>query len=105
MRTLSRSDDGGSIELSVGETLDVRLPENATTGYRWTVGQCDGDVLRLDESSASYPSAEAGSAGVAQFAFRAMQPGVTELVLEERRSWEVGRPAARSFTVRVLVRR
>jgi len=33
--TLTEVDDGRTIAAKVGDTIELVLPENATTGYRW----------------------------------------------------------------------
>ena len=37
MQVIGESADGTTIALRVGDVLELRLPENASTGYRWQV--------------------------------------------------------------------
>lgn len=38
---LTRADNNRTAELRVGERLEVRLPENPTTGFSWAVDEND----------------------------------------------------------------
>ena len=40
-------DNGTTVEVHVGETLVLRLPENATTGYRWAIEALNAISLKL----------------------------------------------------------
>jgi predicted secreted protein len=40
--------DSGEVSMSVGDTVTLRLPENATTGYVWSVSSL-GAGLALEE--------------------------------------------------------
>ncbi len=37
MLELNETDADKTIELAAGDAVEIRLPENATTGYRWTL--------------------------------------------------------------------
>ena len=41
MLSLVEKDSGRTIDIRSGETVQITLPENATTGYRWAI-----DALR-----------------------------------------------------------
>ncbi len=103
MRTLSQADSGTSLEVTVGEVLQLALPENATTGYRWEIAECDRDRLEQVGETMSHPTPGIGSGGTATFTFRAICPGTSRLVLEQRRSWE-SMPAAESFKLTIEIR-
>ena len=45
--TLTRADDGRTVDLSPGDTLVLRLAENPTTGYQWALDAGSDDVLAL----------------------------------------------------------
>jgi inhibitor of cysteine peptidase len=102
MASLSLNDDGGSVRLRVGETVAIRLPENASTGYRWSLGDHDGDVVKLVSSEPVYPSGAVGSGGEMVFTFEATHPGKTPIRLVEGRAWEKGSEAKR-FEVEIIV--
>jgi len=88
MREITTADSGKKLNVGVGETLELQLPENPTTGYRWRLHSSGGPVLQLAEQSFA-PSTEAvGASGTRCWIFRAVLAGVTRLELEQRRSWE-----------------
>jgi len=43
---LSAKDNGGQVEVAVGQTLILTLESNPTTGYRWEVVEAQDAVLR-----------------------------------------------------------
>src|SRR5581483_7057383 len=58
MVTAEESASGQSMTLPVGETLELRLPENPTTGYRWSVVENGADVLTpVEEQRGARPTA------------------------------------------------
>jgi len=85
---VTECDDGGELRTKVGDTIEVRLPENAAGGYRWTFDGEDDGPLELTQSSASYPHATVGSAGEAVFVVRVRTSGTTRLRLTYGRPWE-----------------
>jgi len=72
----------------VGYRLEIRLAENATAGYRWTLDSYDAGQLELTEATASYPNAAVGSGGEAIFRFRVVGVGSSTLRLRYWRHWE-----------------
>src|SRR6185295_9956236 len=47
--TLTELDDGRTIEAKVGDTIELVLSENASTGYRWAFDGVDEQVVRAGE--------------------------------------------------------
>jgi len=95
------------VDLRVGETLEISLSENASTGYQWMISaesaQKLDKVLRERESSVEGAGGTPGKPGVRHFNFEALGPGTAELELEYRRSWEAGKAPARRFSLHVRV--
>jgi inhibitor of cysteine peptidase len=104
MPCLSLGDDGATVGIRVGETLSVRLPENATTGYRWVADGIDPRILAVLPGEASYLDEAVGSGGEAIFRARAVAAGECDLELVNRRPWEGEDSGIRSFRVHVTVR-
>nr|WP_277349605.1 protease inhibitor I42 family protein [Planosporangium thailandense] len=90
-------DDGGStVVVSSGDTLEVVLPQNASTGYRWELELADG--LTVVEDRHLPPSPERpGAAGCRLFVLRVHEPGILRARL--RRPWEPVEAVAQSYTV------
>lgn len=84
---------GTSTVAAVGDEILVQLPENATTGYRWSVERVSGS-LEVVSSELALPGAGTGAAPVpgaggqrlVRLAVVAPGLGAAELVLS--RSWE-----------------
>jgi inhibitor of cysteine peptidase len=100
--------NGREVTLHVGQTLEVSLSENASTGYRWTIppelkSKLE-PVLREREGSVDAPEGPPGKPGVRHLYFEAAAAGTVGLELHYRRSWETNTPPARTFKLRVVVR-
>lgn len=99
---LTEDHNGRSISVRVGDTLDVRLPEIPTTGFRWTA-VVESDVLALTEDDfQSGADAGIGGGGLHLWRFAVARGGATNLEFRLARSWESVAPRA-VFRVRVEV--
>lgn len=97
--TLTEPDDGRRIPVHIGDLIEVRLAENATTGYRWVVEYLDSDVLTLDRTDADYPRQAIGSGGEAVFRISVHATGRTMLRLKRWRAWEGETGVTKRFAV------
>ena len=103
MISLSENDDGRTAEARVGETIEVTLSENASTGYRWAVDRLDAGVVR-QLSAESHNAAKAiGAPGTIVFIFKAVKAGTGEIALKYWRSWDGDASVAKRFRVRLSV--
>jgi predicted secreted protein len=92
------SSDGTDVTVARGNTLEVVLPQNAATGYRWEMTPSPGLAIvddRLEPPSSDRP----GAAGRRVFILRVDEPGVLSARL--RRAWEEPEAAAQTYTLRV----
>jgi predicted secreted protein len=95
------------VHLRVGEQESLALPNHGAGGYRWHVavsGEAVTASISYDESGRS-PGRRPPGLGerLGQVLHvRGVRAGEGRLGLEERRSWEQGKPAV-SVTIRVLV--
>lgn len=76
---------GQTIGLGVGDVLQLELPANATTGYRWVLDAVDESIL-VPLGEAEYVPDETdedvvGSGGVSVWRFQALAAGETRLKL------------------------
>jgi len=101
MPSLTEADNGRTVDLRVGETVEVKLPENATAGYRWAIDRLDPGIVAAKESKPDYPSDQVGSAGKAQFAFKAIKAGSGEVLLKYWRHFEGDASVTQRFRVRL----
>jgi inhibitor of cysteine peptidase len=86
--TLTQAAQGSTVDVTVGQSVAVDLPENASTGYRWAVDHIDPALAEAAEGQPRYPASGVGAAGHAVWTFTAKAPGSAEIVLKRWRSWE-----------------
>ncbi|MCC7165668.1 MAG: protease inhibitor I42 family protein [Anaerolineae bacterium] len=90
--TLTASDNGSTVDMAVGDTLQVELPTNPSTGYSWKVASNNASVLvplgaaQFDLKAQTTPMPGAG--GTQTFHFQAVGKGQTPLTLVYVRPWE-----------------
>ena len=99
---LNERDRDHTVEVSVGGVLTVRLQENPTTGYSWSVDAVSGLEQVGDTFEAG--SAAIGAAGVRVLRFRATRPGLHELRLKNWREWEGESSVANRFGAHIIVK-
>lgn len=87
--------------VGVGDTVTVRLPENGSTGYVWTVQSCESGLAVEQDESHPPGLAAPGAAGERVIRVAAREPGSWHLRLRLARSWEQGALAERDITVEV----
>ena len=99
--------DGREVRLQVGDTLEVSLSENASTGHQWNISpelkRKLTPTLREREETVDAPSGPPGSSGLRHLYFDAVAAGTVDLEIQYRRSWEKSKEAARRFKLRVLI--
>ncbi len=79
------------IAAKAGETFTIKLNENPTTGYQWSVSISDESVVALDKDEyvPDDKSGElAGSGGVRVLTFKALEAGTATINMVYERSWE-----------------
>ncbi|HEX9046272.1 MAG TPA: protease inhibitor I42 family protein [Verrucomicrobiae bacterium] len=106
--TVTERDNGRDVQVAVGHVLVVKLPGNATTGYRWTASKTATESILQQLGDSTYapdmaPPGMVGVGGTETFQFEARKAGQETLRLEYVRSWEKGVPPARTFAVNVTV--
>ena len=98
-------DAGKCYEVEPGDLLEVRLPENAGTGYRWSVEEANEDVVVVTSTNVKPPSGSAaiGGSGTRTFSFEAKRQGTARVRIKHWREWEGDRSVTDrlEFTVRV----
>jgi inhibitor of cysteine peptidase len=100
--SLSLRDDGRRVRATVGDFLEIRLPESPTTGYRWQVRTAPPLSLESDNYSSS-PGGGTGGGGERVFRFRVTGPGSARIEAANRRAWESSEPPLAHFGVDVDV--
>ena len=83
--------------------LQITLPENATTGYRWAIDSYDEDLVKALANQPRYPAQAIGSGGEVAFTFEAKKIGSGEIVLKHFRHWEGDASINKRFRVVIRV--
>ncbi len=79
---------GSRITVSAVDRIVVRLPENASTGYQWSIAQL-GEPLEVMSNEFTLPGQIVpGAAGERVVIIQPRGPGHAQLRLELKRSWE-----------------
>ncbi len=102
---LTETDAGSTVEMNVGDMLEVMLEGNPTTGYDWEMASGDAAVLeQLGASTYKADSDLMGAGGQVTLRFKAVAAGQTTLQLVYHRPWETDEPPAQTFEVSVIVK-
>jgi inhibitor of cysteine peptidase len=99
------SDAGRTINLRIGDCLNIVLNGNPTTGYIWEESSRTAPVLKQYKRMEFVPQSKLiGAGGKCTFYYKAVARGTTELKLVYRRPWEKKVPPLRAFAVKVTVK-
>ncbi|MGB2982777.1 MAG: protease inhibitor I42 family protein [Candidatus Bipolaricaulia bacterium] len=91
--TLDEAADGSARSVEVGDTIDIRLTGNASTGYQWIriePESFEGTPLEaIEEGEYKLEDPEVcGGPGVFTSRYRAVAPGTITLGFAYQRPWE-----------------
>jgi inhibitor of cysteine peptidase len=96
---------GTTVVLHVGDTLEIELDGNPTTGYGWEIIPDESGVLTVTSDPTYAADSELiGSGGAYLFSFTADKAGETDVNLVYGRPWEADVAPMTSFTLHVVVR-
>jgi len=107
-KVVTNADKGGDIHLKVGDTLEVRLKSNPTTGFAWYLHKESTPVLKLVHQTATEPTDQSADPSVGRpvfqiFNFEPRRSGDGVLVLHYVRSWDKPSPDEEQFKIHVIV--
>jgi inhibitor of cysteine peptidase len=101
---LDEDSNGREISLRQNQVVEIRLPENPTTGYRWMVISTGDPACSLTSDSYDAPSSTLlGKTGTRTLRFKAAKAGRGKIELVYRRPWEQAAPPARTFIIYIRV--
>jgi len=104
MLVINEASSGQTVELSTGQVMELRLPENPTTGFRWHVTSPGGPACRIIFDTYQSPDrAIPGAGGAHVWRVEAVQPGLCNLTLRYSRSWDTEAASGRGFAVQIRV--
>lgn len=95
-----------TVDVKIGDEVVVRLPENPTTGYVWSIESMDDGLLFIGDSSAAAAAdrdaaTPPGAGGTRAMRLRAVGPTGGQVVLQLCRSGEAEPLDERRITVTV----
>ncbi len=101
MMRVDESGNGTTIEIRVGDSFEVYLPENPTAGFRWRLDESRTPNWVLLGDSFEPGRGAQGKPGAHCWTFRMNSVGAASIRMTYRRAWETEN-AGRIFTLTVL---
>lgn len=106
---LDAANNGTTLETTSGQTINITLDSNITTGYKWNlVTEPDVQVLKLLSSDYVAPGVGnpplVGAGGKEVWKFQTTGRGTTSLKLAYFRPFEKNTPPAKEFSATVVVK-
>ena len=82
--TVDEDDSGDTVALEVGQTLEVSLEENPSTGFAWNVTEPPDEavIAPVEDDFDIYDPYSEGAGGTRAMLFEAVAPGETDMLLE-----------------------
>jgi inhibitor of cysteine peptidase len=103
MLSLTETDNNLKFAIRAGDLIEVTLPENATTGYRWAIDHYDRDIIEAVGSEPRYTSSTIGSGGDVVFTFKANKAGSAEIALKNWRHFQGDASVQKRYRLRIDV--
>ena len=102
MIVVDQSFAGRTLDLPVGQVMELRLAENPTTGYRWDFVTDGAPVCVVVADRFEPPAGPPGSGGAHSWQIKGTAAGECDIAMHYRRSFEPASPA-KSFALHVRV--
>ncbi|MHB9112660.1 MAG: protease inhibitor I42 family protein [Thermoleophilia bacterium] len=104
--TATDSDSITWVRIKPGETVDVTLKSNPTTGYHWEINSYDKQIIEPvgEPDYTADPGSEGltGAGGTETFTFRALAEGETDLKMDYL--GPDGKPSSTTYDLTIKVR-
>lgn len=101
---LSERDSGKTVEINVGDKLEIILEGNPTTGFIWEASSLDSKLLSQGKEVVAASANNIGSGGLEIKKFEAVAPGTSHLSLIYHRPFEPNKLPLRSFTITLVIK-
>ena len=103
-KVITDADKGGVVHLRLGDTLELRLKSNPSTGFMWYVEKESTPLLKLAHQSQTDITEPGEGRPVYQvFRFEPRRGGDGVLRLHYVRSWEKPAPDDEQFDIHVVI--
>ncbi len=96
------SENGSSVSLDVGQTLELSLTGSDISEYQWEITQADDSLLT--QTDESFLNDAAGSGGQQIYVFKATAPGSTTVKAEYINQQDSSEPPPETFSVDVTIK-
>jgi len=107
MQVIRELDAGRTVEIPVGQTMEIRLPENPTTGFRWLMTvHCEPNCAILHEEFHPPARTIPGAGGERTWQVEAVAVGECDFELtyrKHRKPWANSNTSQRNFRVHIRV--
>lgn len=104
-KVITEAEKGNSLQLKLGDILEVHLRSNPTTGYSWSVHPKSTQLLKLlGQSQAQSHQPSVGRPILQVFRFQTVSNGDGTLLLHYIRAWERQTTNEEQFEVQVSIR-
>jgi predicted secreted protein len=101
MHQLDESANGSEVILRKGETIELRLPENRTAGFRWHLQRQGEPICAIEAEDYKPVGTGVGAGGTHSWRIKALAVGTARIELSYARAWEVGKPPAQTFAITI----
>jgi len=106
MLKVDQKSNNTEVVLAVGQELEIALPENPTTGFRWElVSGGEPSCVPVDNDFDPPSPAVPGRGGTRRWHFKAAREGSGRIELVYRRATERDQPPAQTFKIAARVER
>lgn len=103
--TLGLADDGRALDARPGSMIVIELPENPTTGFRWSLrSRVEPALIRKSDTFEHPAEPRPGAGGSRRFEFAASARGEATVLLWNWREWEGEGSVEKRYRVTVTVR-
>jgi inhibitor of cysteine peptidase len=94
--------NGSTLDVQIGDSIALELPDNPSTGYRWRLVTAGEPVCEKTAEHFVAEGSRPGAPGLLRCEFRVLTRGTARIQLDSKRSWSSS--VERSFTLDVSAR-
>lgn len=103
--TITKDNNGQSIEIEKGDMFRIELEELGSAGYRWHIAELDQDFLDLvSQETRDVSKGRIGAPVKALWLIKSKKTGKTKIALDHYRIWEGKESASEHFSVTLIIR-
>ena len=100
---LTEQNNGQTVDARVGQTLTLKLHENATTGYVWAVDQVNPRIADVRQAERRRDAQRFGAGDIIELFLTPTGVGTTTVALKRWRPWEGAKSIVQRFRIEVRV--